>query len=324
MNANDACDIRIARIHAANVGACGCLIANRIIVLEQECVVASCVGSECGIVMHWTQGQRSSAAPAAHHLCCQQLLCFDTGRILLEISAERGDALMKFAKDNVASIAPQDLWLWNRRGICHLVGVPEYEFPCPEGPLIRIGASNAGAFDCRMSDAIPEPESFSLTLTNMAVLPPDRSDPPQLSICLPRAFHGRLKTFRIRRNGSDHNMDIWRPKRLFPVLRSALSLVPQHLRACRHPLLKLRGKAVERSLRNTQSLEALERKRDAHPGITAGAYGVSSRSYDAAQAGHQFATCFALVDTKQHISRRIRRRPRTKHSALNVIEFKNR
>src|SRR5438477_11247651 len=118
MNANDACDIRIARIHAANVGACGCLIANWIILLEQEGVLASCVGSESGIVMHWTQGQRSSAPPAAHHLGCQQLLCFDTGCILLELSAERGDSLMKFAKDNVASIPHQDLWLRYRRGIC--------------------------------------------------------------------------------------------------------------------------------------------------------------------------------------------------------------
>ena len=208
MNANDACDIRIAGIHTANVGAAGCLIANSIILLEQEGVVASCVGSECGIVMHRTQSQRSSAAPAAHHLCCQQFLGFGAGGILLEILAERGDTLMKLAKDNIASVAPQDLWLWYRRRIYHFIGIPKYKLPCLERLLIGIAASNTGAFDCRMSDTIPEPESFSLTLTNMAVLPPDRSNSPQLPICLPRAFHGSLKTFRIRRNGSDHNMNL--------------------------------------------------------------------------------------------------------------------
>ena len=44
MDANYARDIRIARILTANVGACARLIANRIILLEEEGVVASWIG----------------------------------------------------------------------------------------------------------------------------------------------------------------------------------------------------------------------------------------------------------------------------------------
>ena len=50
MDADYARDIRIAGIHTANVGACGRLIANRIILLEEEGVVASWIGPECGSV----------------------------------------------------------------------------------------------------------------------------------------------------------------------------------------------------------------------------------------------------------------------------------
>ena len=55
-------------------------------------------------------------------------------------------------------------------------------------------------------------------------------------------------------------MDIRAPERLFPVLGGALTNIPQLCRTRRHALLERQREAVERVLRNTQRLEALERE----------------------------------------------------------------
>src|SRR5438045_7223083 len=94
VDANHTCNIRVAGIHPTDVGTARCLVANRVVLLEKEGVVLSWVSSNFRTVVEWTESQGSAAAQASHHFCSQEFFCFGVGRVLFQITTERGHPLV--------------------------------------------------------------------------------------------------------------------------------------------------------------------------------------------------------------------------------------
>jgi hypothetical protein len=90
-----------------------------------------------------------------------------------------------------------------------------------------VGSRNAAPFDSRVTDPIFKTERLPLIWQNMAILSPDCGDARQLLIRPAGAFERGFKMLCIRREGSNNDVDIRGPKRLFPLLRTAFSGVSQ-------------------------------------------------------------------------------------------------
>ena len=129
--------------------------------------------------------------------------------------------------------------------------------------------------------------------------------------------------WRVRRDRDEHDVDVRRPERRFPVLGAALAGVAQRLRARGHPLPELPREAVERVLRHAEGLEALVGERDADPGIGRRAGRVRGRGHDGARPPHQLPPGLAVVDAEQDVGGRVRRRPRAQDAALDVIQLEH-
>src|SRR5262245_21157777 len=172
-----------------------------------------------------------------------------------------------------------------------------------------------------MVDAVPESEGLRFGWQSVAVLTTDRRYPWQFLVSLPTTLDRHLKLLSVRRYCDEHDVNVRRPERLFPVFGAALANVPQFFRARGHPLSKLPGEAVERILRHPEGLKPLIGKSDAHPGIGQRAGRVRGRSHDCAQPPHQLASGFAVVNAEQNVCRRVRSRPRAHNSALDVIKL---
>jgi hypothetical protein len=114
----------------------------------------------------------------------------------------------------------------------------------------------------------------------MNILTPDRRDARQLLISLAGAFERRRKMNLIGRNGCDHDMDLRRAERFFPVFRAVLTGVAEHLRPCGHSLLEFHREAVEGILSHTERLETLKGQGKAHPGIANRAFRVCRRGHE--------------------------------------------
>src|SRR5262245_5140399 len=99
----------------------------------------------------------------------------------------------------------------------------------------------------------------------MAVLTPDRHDALHAFISFSRASQSRFKLFGIGGYGCDDDVNFGRTQRLLPVFGATLPNVPEVFSACRHPLPKLPGEAVEGFLRDAESLEPLISQRNADP-----------------------------------------------------------
>src|SRR5437899_3839167 len=108
-----------------------------------------------------------------------------------------------------------------------------------------------------MVDAVPESEGLLLGGRRVAVLTPDRRYPWQFLVSLPTALERHLKLLSVRRYCDEYNVNVRRPKRLFPVFGAALANVPQFFCARGHPLPELSGEAVERILRRADGLKPL-------------------------------------------------------------------
>jgi hypothetical protein len=196
---------------------------------------ASRVGPQFGIVVDRAKRQRRAAAPAPHQLCRQDLLP-RAGRVRLEVAAERRHTLVQLAEDDVGAIAAQDLGL-SPLDAAHLVGIAQNEFPRLQGVFLGIGSRNAAPFDGRMADAIPESEGLRLGGQRVAVLAPDRRYPwGQLPVRLPSALKHRLEPRTIRRDRDEHDMNVGRPERRFPVLGATVAGVTQSFRARPSPV----------------------------------------------------------------------------------------
>src|SRR5262252_7188426 len=119
-------------------------------------------------------------------------------------------------------------------------------------------------------------------------------------------------------------MDIRGSERFFPIIRTTFAQVSQDLRSRRHPLLKLRGEAVEGTFWNAERPQSLKAKRNTYPSVTGRAGRMSRGRYNHTQATHQFASRIEIVNAEDDVGRREWSGARTQDSALNVIEFKNR
>ena len=105
----------------------GRLQALGVVLLEEEIVVAGRIGSQLGVIPRWAQRQRSAALPAPHHLCRQEVLLVRARRVRRKILAERRDALMQLAKDDVGAVFTQNLGPWHRGQFIPLIRVAEQE-----------------------------------------------------------------------------------------------------------------------------------------------------------------------------------------------------
>ena len=132
-------DGRVARVGPPDVRAAGCLEACRIVGFIQERVVPSRVGPQGRIVVDRAKRQGRAAAPAAHHLGRQQLLLRGTGRVRLQIPAERRHALVQLAEDDIGAVAAQNLGL-RPLDAAHLVAIAQHELACLQGRFLRIGS----------------------------------------------------------------------------------------------------------------------------------------------------------------------------------------
>src|SRR4051812_36799332 len=103
------------------------LVAYRVVCFEKEVVIAPSVNANLRIVVHRTQSEWSPTSPAAHHLRRQEFLSLRIGSIVLQVLTKLGDTLMQLAKDDIASIASQNLRLRNLRRITDLIGISEHE-----------------------------------------------------------------------------------------------------------------------------------------------------------------------------------------------------
>ena len=312
---------RISRIHTADVRAARGLVANRIIFFKEEGVIARRVFTQRGIVVHRTERKRSAAAPTAHHLRGDDLFVHRIGGVRFQILAKFGDSLVQLAKDDIGSIAAQDVRLRNRRAFAHFVGVTQYEFSGLERMFMRISARNSRALDCGMTDAVFESERFSFAGKNVTILSPDRCDALELRVGFAGSFECRRQLLAAGRKGGHDDVNIGRSKRLLPMLRTAFAIVPERLGTCGHSLLELRRETIERGLRHTQRFQTLIGQCDADPGIAAG--GVCCRSDNGAEPTHQGSSAIAIIDTKKHIGCSIGSRARTQHSTLNIVEFES-
>ena len=130
------------------------------------------------------------------------------------------------------------------------------------------------------------PKGFSFTRQNMAVLPPDRRDARQLPICFPRAFEGCFKMLRVWRNGSNHNMDVGRPERLFPVSPDCFRpCLPATFARAAIPCWNCGEKLSSDACGTPKRFQTLKAQRDTHPGIPAGLAGCAAEATTDAQAG---------------------------------------
>ena len=94
---------------------------------------------------------------------------------------------------------------------------------------------------------------------------PDGGDPVEFLVRRPGAREYTLKPRRVGGERAEPDVDIRGAERLLPILGGTLTNIPELCRTRRHALLERQRKAVERVLRNTQRLEALERESGADP-----------------------------------------------------------
>ena len=161
---------------------------SEIIVVVQEVVVAAWVSAEFRIVSIRAQCEWRAALPAADHLRPEQFLFLWARGIGAEILPIRRHAGMKLQEDDVGAVATEHLGLRHRRQPARFVGIAEDEFAGLDRRLLGVGARNAAAFDCGLTDPILEPEWVSARWKLVTVLTPDHTDARQFGIGLARPF----------------------------------------------------------------------------------------------------------------------------------------
>ena len=138
----------------------------------------------------------------------------------------------------------------------------------------------------------------------------------------PSATEYGLKPRCVGRKPTDCHVDVRDPERLFPVFGGALSDITQHTRARGHALLERQWETVERVLRNTQRLEALESERGADPSLVTGIGRVGSVGERRNEPPQQLATGASVVNSEQDIDANVRRRPGMQGAFLDIVQFK--
>src|SRR4029077_3417277 len=118
---------RIARVHAAHVGAQRHGITQWVLVLVVEIVAALWVGAECGIVLLGRECQRRTAAPAAHQLRSDELPLLVRLAVRAQEVTELTHVLLEPPIGHEAAVAGEDFRLRQRRIHTALIRVTENE-----------------------------------------------------------------------------------------------------------------------------------------------------------------------------------------------------
>src|SRR6185436_9218049 len=141
--------------------------------------------------------ERSTTAPPAHHLRCQQLFVVGRLRIRFEKATKVGHPLMKLAKNDVRAVVTE----YFRRSLLHAAGfvsVTDHEFTGFEWLFMRICSRNATAFDRGMTDSIAKAEGLFVVWQCMTVLAPDGFNARHRLIGFARSRDRRFESFSIR------------------------------------------------------------------------------------------------------------------------------
>lgn len=310
----------VTGVGTADVAASGRLESRRIVALVQEGVTSVRVGAEGGVVGLRGQRQGSAAAPASHDLCGDQFFVLGAGGVVLQVAAELGDVLVELAEDRVAAVASQH----GRLGgldTADLVRVAEDELTGLQGYFQLVGPGYAAAFDGRMADPVAIAEVLGLGGQRIAVLPPYRSHAGEPVVGGTGPVDGRFQVGGVGRDRCEYHMDVGAAQRRFPVLGAAVAHIAQRFGAGGHPLPELPGERVQRGARHAQRLQAATGDGHTHPHLSQRADRVRRGGYRRTRAPHQLPPITLVVDAEDEIGRRIRRRPRTEHPALDVAEF---
>ena len=205
MKAHEAGDVRVARIHTSNVRARRRLQALRIVLLEEEIVVAGRIGSQLGIIPRWTHANR---APL-----CQRPIIFAAKRFsssgLDELAARywrNAATLMQLAKDDVGAVLTQNLGPWHRGSSPRSFGSPR-ELAGLDGLLL------GSIQECRspsIAGWLIRPERGFIVGQCVTIQAPDGGDPSSSSYAVGRA---RVHAQAVPRRGerAQPDMDIGVP-----------------------------------------------------------------------------------------------------------------
>lgn len=261
------------------------------------------------------------AGPAADHLGAQQLLFGRRSGLGAEVLAVRGHPRVQLAEDQVGAVAAQHLGLRHRGQLIHLVPVAQEELARFDGRLLGVGAGEAAALDRGVADAVSEAERGALSGQGVDVLAPDRFDAVQFAVGGASALEDRLEPLRVGREGGERDVDIGCSERRLPVLRRALADIAQEFRPRCHALLELLREAVERGLRDSEGLEALERGSRADPRLLVTTRRVGGGGECRQQPSQQLPACLRLVDAEQDVDPDVRRRPGVQRAVLDVRQL---
>src|SRR5262249_44103142 len=202
----------VARVRATSVRAKRTAQALLITVgVIEEIVVARRVGAERRVVALRRQDEWRAAPPPAHHLGGEQLLCFWIRGVGGGVRADRRHSLVQLAKDDIRPVLAQHLGLRDCRDLAKLILIAQDELPRLERPLLGVRAGDAAAFNCRMTDAVLEPEVLSVVRRGVAVLPPDHLDAAHFPIRRAGTLEQRLELRRARGQGDEAHMAVRRP-----------------------------------------------------------------------------------------------------------------
>src|SRR6185295_4192857 len=104
VEADDAGDDGVARVHASDVRSDRALETPGIVVVIQEVVVARRIGTESRIVAIGRERERRTTPPAADELGRDQLFVLRVGGVRADVLTERRDVLMKLPEDDVGAV----------------------------------------------------------------------------------------------------------------------------------------------------------------------------------------------------------------------------
>src|SRR2546421_9007936 len=105
---------RVARIRPTSVRADRAPESSRVVIVVQEVVVATRVGSQRGVIPLRGERQWRAAPPAPDDLGGKQFLLLRAGSLCAQVLAQRRHVLVEFAKGGIGAVAAQYLGLRHR------------------------------------------------------------------------------------------------------------------------------------------------------------------------------------------------------------------
>src|SRR5215207_2792127 len=290
------------------------------IIGEEKVVVAPGIGTELGVVAVRCQGERSTALPSPDHLRAESIRVGAARRPVAQVASVGTHLRVQLPEDDVRAVAPQDLRCRRRRELAGLVGVAEDDLAGLESWFPGTGAGPTTAFDRGLADAVLEAEGGTPSSELVAVLTPEHLDPRQLLVGSACLVSGLLELSGVVSEKSDGHVHVATSERRLPVLRTALTDVAEQRGACRHPFTELRREAVQRGLRDAQSLEAAIGEPHGHRRVVP-AVGRPRVGGDPMQSPDQLTSVCPVRDAQHHICTDVGRGTLEQRTGLDVVDL---